>query len=149
MNILIQGTTILAIDPLIDTGSAIKSADAIYPKSVIPGWQIVQATLPADYAPGKYSYSAGVFTLNSAPTQPVIVPQSVSRFQALAALTNAGLYTAAQNAVTSAGGLTLLAWNNAISFERNSPTIASLATALGLTSAQLDALFIAAAKITA
>ena len=73
----------------------------------------------------------------------------MSRFQALAALTNAGLYATAQAAVTAAGGITLLAWNNATQFDRTSPTIASLQGALGLTSAQVDALFIAAAQITA
>lgn len=80
---------------------------------------------------------------------PTPVPQTVTRFQALAALSNAGLLANAQAAVTAAGGITLLAWENAQSFDRSSPTIASLATALSLTSAQVDALFIAAAQIQA
>jgi hypothetical protein len=77
------------------------------------------------------------------------VPQTVSRFQALAALQQQGLLDKAQAAVTAAGGVTLLAWNNAQSFERNSPTIAALAAALNLTSAQVDALFVSAAQISA
>jgi len=104
------------------------------------------STINPQPGPG-WAYSNGVFTPPAA--QPIPVPQSVSRFQALAALHNAGLLDAAQAAVTAAGGLPLLAWNNAQSFERGSPTIASLAAALNLTPAQLDALFIAASQIEA
>ena len=84
-----------------------------------------------------------------APPPPVVVPQSVTRFQALAALSNANLLTQAQTATTNAGGVALLAWQNAQEFDRSSPTIAALGTALGLTSAQIDALFIAASQIKA
>ena len=78
------------------------------------------------------------------------VPAQVTRFQALAALSNAGLLANAQAAVNaSPDPLTTLAWNNAQTFERASPTIASLAGSLGLTSTQIDDLFIAAAKIVA
>lgn len=84
------------------------------------------------------------------PASPVVVPSSVSRFQALAALSNAGLLSRAQAAVNSATDpLVSLAWNNAQDFRRDSSMIASLAPAIPLTSAQIDALFIAAAQITA
>lgn len=73
----------------------------------------------------------------------------VSRFQAFAALAAADLLDDATAAVTAAGGVALLAWNNAIEFRRNSPTIAALAGAVGLTAEQLDALFLAASEIEA
>ncbi len=73
----------------------------------------------------------------------------VSRFQAFAALEAAGLLSAATALVQAQGGVALLAWNNAIEFRRNSPTINTLAGALGLTAEQLDALFISAAQIEA
>jgi hypothetical protein len=73
----------------------------------------------------------------------------VSRFQAFAALQQAGKLEAATAAATAAGGLAKLAWDNAIEFRRDSPTIASLAAAVGLDDAALDALFIAAAEIEA
>jgi len=63
MKILIQGSNILAVGSLTETADAITSLDAVYPKHVISGWQIVEATLPADYAPGKYSFNAGVFSI--------------------------------------------------------------------------------------
>ena len=62
MKILIQGSNILAVGSLTETTDAITSSDAVYPKHVISGWQIVEATLPADYVPGKYSFNAGVFS---------------------------------------------------------------------------------------
>lgn len=82
---------------------------------------------------------------------PAGVPQSVTRFQALAALHLAG-HLPAVEAIMAAPETTViakLAWDNALSFERNSPTLASLAAVLGLTSADLDALFTAAAQIEA
>jgi len=70
MKILVQGSNILAVGSLTETADAITSDDAVYPKHVIPGWQIVEAALPDDYAPGRYALSAGVFTLNSMPVEP-------------------------------------------------------------------------------
>lgn len=61
MNILLVGVSILAVG-VTNSGDNILSADCIYPKHLIPGWQIVDAVPPADYAPGKYIYSAGIFT---------------------------------------------------------------------------------------
>lgn len=79
------------------------------------------------------------------------VPQTVTRFQALAALHLAGHLPAVQAimAAPETPVLAKLAWDNALSFERASPTLASLAQALGLSGSDLDALFIAAAQIEA
>lgn len=73
----------------------------------------------------------------------------VYAYQFKAALMNAGLYEKAAAAAETAGGLTWLAWQTATEFQRSSPNIATLAASLGLTDAQVDELFIAAAKITA
>lgn len=84
------------------------------------------------------------------PPPVVIVPQSVSRFQAKAALALAGKLTAAEAAVTASGDVVLqLAWAEANDFRRDSPGINALAPLIGLDAAGLDALFIAAAQIEA
>ncbi|MDO9131961.1 hypothetical protein [Hydrogenophaga sp.] len=82
---------------------------------------------------------------------PVGVPQTVTRFQALAALHLANKLTAVQAimAAPETPMLAKLAWDNALSFERTSPTLASLAAMLGMTDADLDALFTQAATIEA
>lgn len=81
---------------------------------------------------------------------PVYIPQQVTAFQARAALYNANLLATVEAAVTASTEETLkLAWNHALHFERNSPTIAAMAAALGLTSQQVDDLFLAASVITA
>ena len=85
------------------------------------------------------------------PAPVVTVPQAVTRFQALAALHVAG-YLPAVQAVMAAPEtpvLAKLAWENALSFERNSPLLTSLAPTLGMTPQDLDALFTAAAQIEA
>ena len=78
------------------------------------------------------------------------VPNDVSRFQARAALHIAGLLDDVEAAVAAAPDpLVRIAWADAQSFERSSPTIATLAAAIGLSDTQVDDLFIAAAKIRA
>ncbi|MFM0101998.1 hypothetical protein PQR01_00420 [Paraburkholderia rhynchosiae] len=122
------------------------------------GWQdfntttanasLVTGTPPATWVGGAYSFDGTTWTIVN---QALIrVPQSVSRAQALAALSNAGLLTQAQNAASaSTNPLVLIFWNNAQTFERNSSTVATLGGALGLTDVQIDSLFIAASTITA
>ena len=73
----------------------------------------------------------------------------VSRFQAKAALSEAGLLEAAETAVAGADTITKLAWAEAIEFRRNSPTIKTLADTLNLSPTQLDNLFRAASQIEA
>ena len=73
----------------------------------------------------------------------------VSRFQAFAALYADGKLDDAEAAVAAAGGLTVIAWQNAQVFKRTSPMLAALAPALGLDDEALDDLFRAAALIEA
>jgi hypothetical protein len=73
----------------------------------------------------------------------------VSRFQARAALFNAGLLAGVEAAVAAADPFTQIAWADAQEFRRMSMTIAALSAAVGLTDEQLDDLFRAAALIEA
>lgn len=73
----------------------------------------------------------------------------VSRFQARAALLQADLLDAAANAIAQGDALTQLVWTDAQEFRRNSPTVAAIASTLGLTDAQLDDLFRQAKTIEA
>lgn len=83
--------------------------------------------------------------------EPVRIPEAVSRFQARAALLQAGLYSQVQEYMNRADTpqITILAWNDAQEFRRDSPTVAALAGLLSLTDSQLDALFLQASQIEA
>ena len=76
------------------------------------------------------------------------VPASVTPYQARCALLNAGLLDGVNAAVTAAGGSMALAWEYATMIERSSSFIAAMQGGLGLSDAQVDALFVAAAAIT-
>jgi len=85
---------------------------------------------------------------------PVALPApvaTVTRRQALRALNDAGLLNSVENAINAmtgpAGVAARIDWDNATEFRRDFPLLAQLASALGLTSAQVDALFAAAAAI--
>lgn len=73
----------------------------------------------------------------------------VSRFQAKAALSAAGLLPQVETAIAAADPVAQLAWSEAIEFKRNSPTIVGLAATIGLTETQVDDLFRTAAGIEA
>jgi len=81
----------------------------------------------------------------------LLIPQSVSRFQARAALHLSGLLETveAMMAAPETPALAKLAWADAQEFKRNSPTVLGIAGALALTDDQLDDLFTTAAGIEA
>lgn len=79
------------------------------------------------------------------------VPQSVTRFQARAALHLAGLLPQVEALMSdpATDPLARLAWTDAQEFRRQSPTVLGMAAALGLGTEQLDDLFTTAAGIDA
>jgi len=102
------------------------------------GWHNRMNALQVDW-------DTGAVTINSTP------PQVVSRYQARAALHLAGLLTAVEALMADPATdmLARLAWTDAQEFRRTSPTLLAMASALSLTDAQLDQLFITAAGIDA
>lgn len=117
------------------------------------GWVPFTADAADPEAHGREIHAAVLAT--NPPAAPEVqapdpVPQVVSRFQARAALHAAGLLSSVEDAIaTGADVFTQIAWADAAEFRRNSPTIATLAAALGLSEEQVDNLFRQAATITA
>lgn len=90
-------------------------------------------------------------TPEPAPSPPVVVPPSVTRFQARAALADGGLLdrVEAMMADPATPIRMRLAWTDAQEFLRDSPTVLAMGSALGLDAAALDALFTNAITIVA
>lgn len=85
------------------------------------------------------------------PVSPAI-PQSITRAQAKLALLGAGLLDNVQPAIDAITDPTQRAaaqieWDDRLTFERTNPTLIALATAMGMSSEQLDALFAAGAQL--
>ena len=74
---------------------------------------------------------------------------SCTPFQGRMALSDAGLLADAQTLVNAGDEKTKIAWEYALTWERTSPMIETLAAALNLTDTQVDDLFRAAQQITA
>lgn len=74
-------------------------------------------------------------------------PVSVTPRQARLALMGAGILDQVQAAVDQAGGSTKITWEYASEISRTDPLITAIGGALGLTAAQIDALFINAATL--
>lgn len=86
-----------------------------------------------------------------APTTQPSVPQAVTRLQGRAALLQAGLLDTVETIMSNPDvpALQRLAWQDALTFERNSLTMKAMASMLSLTDEQLDQLFITASAIHA
>lgn len=86
----------------------------------------------------------------TAPPPPTSVPTQVTNFQARAALIAAGLFSQVDTAIKqSTDPVARQAWEYANDITRHGALVQSMATQLGLTSTQLDALFVQAAGISA
>jgi hypothetical protein len=116
-----------------------------------PAFDTAIQNAPAEAAPVQVS---GVWTQQwsaplalSAEQLAALIPQSVTAAQAKEALLAAGLYSSIVTYLSTAPQSQQIAWDSTTSFDRNSPTLAAMASALGITGAQLDALFVAAAKV--
>jgi hypothetical protein len=104
-------------------------------------------TPPVTWIGGAYSFDKGAWSIVNQALIPV--PQSITAFQAKAALVNAGLYAQVNTYMTTtAPALDQLAWAEAPSFQRTDTILNAMAAAIGLTSSQLDGLFIAGANIS-
>lgn len=77
---------------------------------------------------------------------PVVIPELTPR-QVRLALNAAGLRTAVEAAVAVADQNTKDMWEFSSVFKRDDAVLIAMATALGITSTQLDELFIAGAKL--
>lgn len=77
------------------------------------------------------------------------VPAFVTMRQARLALSDAGLLASVDAAISTAGDAAQIEWEYSNEVQRNSGLVPAMATALGLTDAQIDALFIAAEGIAA
>jgi hypothetical protein len=85
------------------------------------------------------------------PPPPPPISSSVTRFQALAVLAAGGYLDTIRTYINTldVNNIQRLAWENAVEWERTSPTLNALAAMLNLTDTQVDDLFIAASNISA
>lgn len=92
--------------------------------------------------------SAAQAAIEAAAAQAQVVPTIVTMRQARRALIDAGLYAAINAAVAALpgtdGDIIRVEWEFSPIVKRDSPFVAAMVTALGLTEAQLDTLFSAA-----
>lgn len=88
-------------------------------------------------------------TLEDTPMSVLAAGMEVTPYQARIALHLSGLLPAveAMMANQDTPAEATIAWEYAISFQRQSPFIASLGPALGLTEAQIDEMFLAASQV--
>ena len=81
-------------------------------------------------------------------SQPVdTVPKVITKRQATRALDAAGLLTKVEAMIAQSPSAVQIDWRTSSMVERNWPALAPMAAMLGLSDAQLDALFVAGAKL--
>ena len=121
----------------------------VAPHTIFPSAYASQfAEAPNEVQRG-WSFDGGDYTAPPAP--PPTIPQVVTMRQARLALLGAGLLSGVSTAIAGLAEPTKSAaqieWEYANEVQRNSGLVPEMAAALGLTPAQIDALFIAAEKL--
>ena len=111
---------------------------------------LVSVAPGADVQPGD-TYDGQDFAVGAL-RDPVVVPASVTMRQGREALIRAGLDEAVDAAIAAiqdpvSRKVALNAWTMSNNFERRNGFISQLGPAIGLTDEQIDALFIAAARL--
>ena len=105
--------------------------------------------LPQPWADGAYTYISGIFALINPTAIPV--PSQVSMRQARLALLAGGYLTTVNTAINVMGGpagqAAQVTWEYASFISRTDPLVAQMQVLLGLTSAQIDQLFITAISL--
>lgn len=149
--LLILSSAILAAGDLAETDDAIQSADAIYPKHVVEGWQIVEAEVPEGFTPAGYAWSGSQVVAKPPVVVPEPVPEEVSMGQAREALIYAGLLGTINSAVAAipgtAGDIARSQWEFRTVVRRDWPLVEQMRLALGWSSEQVDDLFRKASKL--
>lgn len=123
------------------------------PKFTTANARIEEAELPANWAGAVWSYVGGAWSVfdqaqhdkNIQATLPP-VPQKVSRAQFILALLDLGLLDAVEAAIAAADRATQINYKERLEFERTYPLVMVMASTLGKTEAEVDALFILAAS---
>ena len=127
---------------------------AVAPEEGLPaGW--VRADAPPQLQDGRCAIFAGDgwIVADEEPPETVWVPAEVTMRQAQRALLDAGLLDAVEAAINALPEpprrAAKIDWEMSSTMRRDSQFVQLLAPALGMTSTQLDALFVAASKLAA
>ena len=151
MKILVAGARILEAGSFVESADAVSSETTVYPKSAMAGWKIVDVQyLPRGFDPEKYKYSETLGVVEPPPPPP-IPPAEITMRQARLALLGAGKLAAVDAAIATMPEPNKTAakieWEYSNSVLRHNGFVSALGPMLGLTEAQIDALFIAGAKL--
>jgi hypothetical protein len=125
-------------------GMTAQDAQALCPQ---PSFIVDNATLPNAPMQAWRLAADGTLMVDQATVTALSIPQSVTNAQLKRQLDVMGKLGASQAAVTQAGGLTMELWYGAGEFHRTDPLLTAMATAIGMTSSDVDAAFIAAVKL--
>lgn len=125
--------------------------DGIVINTVLATVAEAQAAFPEetciDGSVGGIGWTWDGVTLAAPDPEPAPIPQVVSMRQARLALLAAGLLPTVTAAVAAADAVAQIEWEYAQEVRRYWPTLLALQGAVGLSDAQLDALFVAAAAL--
>jgi hypothetical protein len=143
MKLLIHDGNVLASSP-IDDGDNITANGVTFPKSSMAEWEIIDVNAPDDFEVGKYKYTANGFEQIQIDKT---VPSEIDAVAAILIIDQYGLGEAYRT------WLTALSWDKREivarrgKWRRDNALVIDGAAAIGITTNQLDEMFIAASKI--
>lgn len=143
MRLLIHDGNILALSPT-DDGDSITANGVMFPKSSMTGWEIIDINAPDDIEIGKYKYTANGFEQIQVVEK---VPSEIDAVAAILVIDQYGLGAAYRTWLAS------LPWDKQEivsrrgKWRRDNALLIDGAAAIGITTSQLDEMFVAASKL--
>jgi len=119
------------------------------PLPAVAEWATATAQAVPGYDPQTHQcrFVAGAWLVEAVPVPTVVVPQSVTMRQARLQLLAIDKLTDVETAVAGMGAEAQIAWDYSSMVERDHALVVPVQQLLGYTDAQMDELFIAAAKL--
>lgn len=81
--LLVLSTAILAVGPFTVTDTDIIGPDVIYPKAIIPGYEIVETDLPPNFNPPDWEWIAGQLEPKYVPPPQISQEQAKANYIAM------------------------------------------------------------------
>lgn len=145
MKLLVHNGAILTANP-VEEENMVAGDGVVFYKSTMPGWEIIDVDVPANFDAGKYAIDQnGLRELTNIDQ----VPEEVDSIAAIIVLEQNNLGVAYQDWVTSPSRTRIE--KEIISrrgrWRRDNVLLNQAAEGIGITQQQLDAMFVAASKI--
>lgn len=146
--LLIKDADILAQGPFTMDAESIRNSEQVFPKHVIPGWEMIDVAVPAGFVPYLYYWDGREVHLKEVPEAEAKVPNEITMRQARQQLLQMGLLEEVDEFIDNLPSpykeSAQIEWEYSATVLRNRPLFNQVADYLGKSEEEKDQFFVSA-----